>query len=414
MSRKVLVISYFFPPLGGAGVQRTLKFVAYLPENGYEPLVLTTRARDYPAKDASLLADLPAGTLVVRTPDPRALRLATLGFDYLRLNRLRALAAWPDEASAWIPAATIAAVRLVHRHRPAVIYSSAPPFSAHVVGWLASRLTGTPWVADFRDEFSANPDAEGRTGLVVRMNAALERRVVAGATKVVTVADYFEVHGAPPKSEKRVTIVNGVDPADVGHATDPGESDVFRLSFVGTLYGDRDLGTVAAALRALAARGEIDPGRFQLRLVGNMWLRELPDAGSVPVVSTGYVEHETALTEMREATVLLFFAPGSSPAPSGKIFEYLACERPILCVADRANLASVLVAQWEAGQAVQPTDERAIAVAVARLYREWERGLLIAPRGARENVLERYSRRALTGELAEVLDEAIATGDGAG
>jgi glycosyltransferase involved in cell wall biosynthesis len=406
MSRKVLVISYFFPPLGGAGVQRTLKFATYLPEHGYQPVVLTTRARDYPAKDLSLLAEVRAGTPIVRALDPRVLRAATLGFDYLGLTKLRALAAWPDEASAWMAGATISAIRIVRRHRPAVIFSSAPPFSAHVVGWIAGRVTRTPWVADFRDEFSANPHAEARSDLVARMNGALERRVVAGAAKVVTVADYFEIHGAPPASLNRVTIVNGVDPADVAELPDAYTGDVFTLSFVGTLYGDRDLKPVAAALGALAARGEIDPARCELRLVGNMWLRERPDAGAVPVVSTGYVQHRTALVEMRRASALLFFAPDASPAPSGKIFEYLACERPILCVADRANLAFRLVEQWRAGPAVEPADERAIAAAISRLYRQWECGSLVVPSELRRKVLEHYSRRALTGQLADVLDNA--------
>ena len=410
--RNVLVIAYFFPPLGGAGVQRVLKFVKYLPENGYKPIVVTTRSHDYPARDPSLQAEVPADTPILRAADPRLLRWGALGLDYLGLARLRALAAWPDEAAAWIPAATVCALRAVARHRPAVIFSSAPPFSAHLVAWITARITGLPWVADFRDEFSANPHSEGRTDLVQRLNVALERRLVADSARVVTVADYFAIEGTPPRSDRRITLVNGVDPDDVPTRSEHGTADGFRLSFVGTLYGDRDIAPVASALRALAARGTIDPSRCELRIVGNMWLRRQPDAGPVPVVNTGYVSHREAVAEMQDATVLLFYAPGSSPAPSGKIFEYLACERPILCIARRDNLAYRLVEEWSAGIGAETSDSEQIESAIAALYSTWEAGALGPVSGLRGKVMARYSRRRLAAELASVLDEAVESDGG--
>jgi glycosyltransferase involved in cell wall biosynthesis len=408
--RTVLVVAYFFPPLGGAGVQRTLKFVKYLPEYGYRPVILTTGSRDYPASDATLLAEVPAGAAVVRARDPAILRWAALGFDYLDLRELRALASWPDGAAAWIPAATVSAIRCVRRHRPSVILSSAPPFAAHLVAWMTARAVGLPWVADFRDEFSANPHAEQRTDLVHRLNKLTEQRAVADAARVVTVADYFAIERAPEGSARRVTVVNGVDDADLGAPPAEPHSDRFRLSFVGTLYGDRDLAPVAASLRRLAERGAVDPSRCELRVVGSMWLQQAPDAGPIPVVETGYLDHAAALREMQHATVLLFYAPESSPAPSGKIFEYLAVERPILCVARRDNLAYRLVEEWSAGCGVEPSAADAIDSAIAELYRLWDAGGLSAPTGARRRVLERYSRRTLTGELATVLDAAIGAG----
>jgi glycosyltransferase involved in cell wall biosynthesis len=408
--RTVLVIAYFFPPIGGAGVQRTLKFVRYLPEFGYRPVILTTASRAYPASDPTLLAEVPAGATVVRARDPAILRWATLGFDYLDLHQMRALASWPDDAAAWIPAATVSAMRSVRRHRPSVILSSAPPFAAHMVAWMTARATGLPWVADFRDEFSANPHAEQRTNLVHWLNRLTEQRVVADAARVVTVADYFEIERAPTGSARRFTVVNGVDDADLGEAPTVRDSDRFRLSFVGTLYGDRDLAPVAASLRRLAERGVVDPTRCELRVVGSMWLRQAPQAGPVTVVETGYLDHAAALREMQDATVLLFYAPESSPAPSGKIFEYLAAERPILCVARRDNLAFRLVEEWSAGRCVEPSAAGALDSAISELYRLWDAGELSAPIGARHRVLERYSRRTLTGELASVLDAAIEAG----
>ena len=201
--RTVLVVAYFFPPLGGAGVQRTLKFVKYLPAYDYGPVVLSTAARDHPAQDPTLVSDVPPGTALVRARDPSPLRRARVGFDFLGLSLLRELAGWPDESAAWIPAALVGALRMIRRHRPQVIFSSGPPFSAHVVAWLASRQCRLPWVADFRDEFTANPHAEGRVGRVQRLSATLERRAVGDATRVVTVADYFQIEGAPSQDPRR-------------------------------------------------------------------------------------------------------------------------------------------------------------------------------------------------------------------
>jgi glycosyltransferase involved in cell wall biosynthesis len=409
-SRNALIVAYFFPPLGGAGVQRVLKFVKYLPEHGYAPVVVTTRSRDYPARDPTLLAEVPAGTPILHASDPPLLRWGARGLDYLGLDGLRALAAWPDDAAAWIPAATVVALRAIKRHRASVIFSSAPPFSAHLVAWAAARASGLPWVADFRDEFSANPHSESRTGFVDRLSVPLERRIVRDAARVVTVADYFAIAGSPPQSDRRVTLVNGVDAADVPDVAVNGASDRFRLSFVGTLYGERDLAPVASALGALAAQGAIDPTRCELRIVGNMWLHRQPDAGLVPVVSTGYVSHQEAVAEMQGASVLLFYAPDSSPAPSGKIFEYLACERPILCVARRDNLAYRLVDDWSAGLGAEPGDSAQIESAIAALYSGWESGGLGTPAGLRARVMASYSRRQLAAELAAVLDDAVAAG----
>jgi glycosyltransferase involved in cell wall biosynthesis len=176
---------------------------------------------------------------------------------------------------------------------------------------------------------------------------------------------------------------------------------------VGTLYGDLDASPVTAALRKLAERGAIDPSRCELRLVGNVWLREPPDAGEVPVVETGYLEHRAALAQMREASVLLLYVPDSSPAPSGKIYEYLACGRPILCIVRRDNLAFRLVEESGAGRSAEPSDAPAIEAAICALYTRWEAGDLHVPERGLANVLARYSRPKLTRDLAEVLDAAV-------
>lgn len=402
--RHVLVLAYFFPPLGGAGVQRTLKFVKYLSELGWRATVITTRSRSYNARDETLLGELPAGTRVIRAPDPPFARWASMVFDHFGLNTLRALAAWPDPAVLWLPGALFAALRVARRDRPDVVYSSAPYFSAHMVASALTRRMGIPWVADFRDEWAGNPYVD-RAVPLQRLDTAVERRVMRRASRVVGVADYFEL---AVEAARRTTIPNGVDEDDLTALDGVVPSaDRFSIAFVGTLFGDRDAAPVVAALRRLGERGRIDAARCELRVVGSMWLADSPDAGSIEVVTTGYVPHDAALREMGSASALLLYASSTSPAPSGKLFEYLAAERPILCVARRDNLAWKLVEGWDAGVCAEPDDAAGIETAIATLYDAWLGDGARRPAGVRARVLECYSRRVLARDLDAVLDAAV-------
>lgn len=401
--RRVLVLAYFFPPLGGAGVQRTLKFVKYLPEHGYRPTVITTRSRRYGILDETLAAEIPAGVRVLRVAD---IPLPTWAAGVLRrlgLHRAASVLSWPDISLGWAVAATISALREIRRNRPDVILTTSPPVSAHLAGWWLRRLTGVPWVADFRDEWATNLGAAVEPAPRRTLTRWVEPRLAAAAASVVVVADYFRIAGAP----RRLTVPNGVDESDVpAAAPEAPDGEVFRIAHVGSVYADRDCRPVLDALGRLAADGRIERDRVELRVVGTVWIEDLAQRSPVPLVQTAYVDHPRAIAEMRGAsTLLLYVAPGSL-APSGKLFEYLACERPILSVAHPDNLAHRLVEEWGAGRSADPDDPEAIDAAILDLYERWREGRLGPVVGARERVLERYSRRRLTGELARVLDDA--------
>ncbi|HEY7077234.1 MAG TPA: glycosyltransferase [Solirubrobacteraceae bacterium] len=400
--RRALVIAYFFPPLGGAGVQRTLKFVRYLPEFGWRTTVVSTSSRIYGTHDPSLAAEIPEGTRVVRAPALPLARILAIVLYRLRLHRLRAWVSWPDGGLGWAPLAFLAAWREARRQRPDVIFSSASPYGGHLAAMLLSRLTGIPWVADFRDDWSSSTYLAGQPRPLPALTRRAEGAFTAAARRVVVAADYFRLEGDPPQ----VTIENGVDGADVPAGSEPPPGDKFRLSFTGTLYESIDARPLMDAALRLIETGAIDPQRFELRVVGTVMIPGFAPPAGLPLVTTGYVSHERAVEEMRSATALLLYRPPGSLAPSGKIFEYLAAERPVLCVTRADNLAARLVADWGAGAVADPADAAAIEAALRSLYERWSEGALEPPRGVRERVLERYSRRELTRRLAEVLDDA--------
>jgi len=180
------------------------------------------------------------------------------------------------------------------------------------------------------------------------------------------------------------------------------------LSFVGTLYGSIDAAPVLKALGRLISEGRIDRRRFELRVVGNVWIPGFSAPDGLSLVQTGYLSHEEAIAEMSRSTALLLYVPEASQAPSGKIFEYLAVERPVVCVTHPDNLAARLIRDWKAGEVAAPHDDEGIATALLSMYERWEAGELHASADARQRVLAGYSRRELARRLGGVLDSAVA------
>jgi glycosyltransferase involved in cell wall biosynthesis len=312
---------------------------------------------------------------------------------------------WPDGGLGWAPFAFVGALRAARRESPDVLFSSSAPFGGHLAAMLVARLTGIPWVADFRDEWSTNPHLADQPRVLTRLAERAERAITRRARRVVVAADYFELAGLTATDPRRVEIVNGVDEADLPAGQSPPQ-ERFVLSHVGTIYDIRDPTPVLRALASLAARGEIDGDRVEVRLVGAVWLPGFNPPPGVRVTITGYVDHASAVAEMQAATALLLYVPASSLAPSGKLFEYLASGRPVLCLARPDNVASEIVREWEAGIVADPHDEAAIEQALLILWQRWLEDGLPDQKRVREQALERYSRRANAAQLAEVLKGA--------
>jgi glycosyltransferase involved in cell wall biosynthesis len=411
---RVLMLAYFFPPLGGGGVQRTLKHVKYLPGHGFDPIVVTGDGRGFPLRDPLLASEIPARAIVLRAPS------VPLQFVRWKLEGLlrrvglptwpASAVGWPDEMAGWLPGAVYQALRAARRYRPDVLYTTSSPVTAHLAGLIVQRITGLPWVADFRDPWTRHPHAVRQFGFIARASEALERAVTDRVARAVIADESVKLLGLECDDQRLVVIRNGVDPDDLAGFARPALPAHFRLSYVGSLYGARDGAPVFTALRALLRSGVLDPEAFELRVVGDTSL----DAGSgfaaLPVTRTGYVDHAQALSEMASASALLLYLPRVTRGSSGKLFEYLASGRPVLCVARRDNLAYRLVEELRAGPCVEPEDADGIERTIERMVDRWRSGTLSVDRTVRTETLRRFSRPVLAGQLADVLRAAIRGG----
>ena len=386
------------------------KYVKYLPRHGFAPVVITGQPRWLSeVRDDRLAIEVPERTLVVRA------RTVPLDLIQGKLDgllgragistRLVTSALWPDELVGWVPAAVWHGLRLARERRPVAIFSTSLPASAHLAALIVHRITGLPWVADFRDSLTYDPGPEyTRTRAPLRVLAALERRVAAEAAYVTVACDTIRVVDVDRQDRRRVFIPNGVDAEDLtpcaGLASEPSEGH-FRLSYVGSLYGSRHASPVFTAVSELAARGGITPQSFEMRIVGHVVGADI-DGRGIPVSCTGFVDHSRAVAEMQNATALVFHQPPEQLGASGKIYEYLASGRPVLCVAHPDNAAFRLVRELGAGECADVRSSVEVVEALQRLVERWRSGTLPSGEEVRREALRLFSREKLAGDLAQV------------
>ena len=435
MQRKVLIVSYYFPPSGGAGVQRALKLVKYLPEFGWEPVVLTVNEdADFPARDPSLLAEIPEGVSVHRTRifEPYNLYRRWTGkgksdaIDIVTNAEVKGgtpsekVARWvratlfiPDARRFWKRPAIAEAEKILRDKPVDLILSSAPPYTCHLIGMALHGRHGIPWVADFRDSWVGWLSTPARWWLPHRIDRSLERRVLSSADGLVSVSngvmnDLTSRNPGVPADRWRI-IPNGFDGTDFeGIKADP-DHGRFVLVYAGSLYGKRNPAAFLEALESLLSKHPEFRGKILFRFVGRLDLRyleafrRLGDAFEhVP-----YVPHRMSMEFLVNASALLLVideAAAASSIVTGKIYEYLGARKPVLALAPPGDAAD-LIRGLDAGRVVSPEDA-AGAEAVLREWMEaWTAGKPVPC--ASEEAVRRFERKAQAGEMAEFFNKTI-------
>jgi glycosyltransferase involved in cell wall biosynthesis len=415
---KVLLVSFYFPPAGGGGVQRPLKFATHLPELGVETHVLAPDDPRWIHRDDELQAPTLAWVHRARYVGTSGRKPAEELHGSQGLARISKQAQLfgrrflvPDENVSWNLTAIPAAVRIVRREKIDVVVTTSPPSSVHLIGAAVKRATGVKWVADLRDSIVAHPHRDAER-LVVRAKEQGEhvvaKLVARSADAITCVSDAIadEMRERSPRG-RVVTISNGSDFDDfVGlerHSTDR-----FRLTHTGSFFGKRDPRPFLTALKQSGLDDVVVRFLGDFRAADREWADGLELGDRLELIP--YAPRRRSLELQRDSEALLLLIPEAGGRGkgvlSGKVFEYLAAERPILAVVPPEGAAAGLIRDAGAGTVVAPEDVEGIAAALRELHGAWRAGTLEAP-PLSDDWRRKVSRRTRSQELARLLEEVV-------
>jgi hypothetical protein len=400
--RKLLILTYHFPPSAASGTFRMLGFVRHLPRFGWQPMVVAPpRLLDEPT-DEALLGQVPAETAVYHMPYP----------DGWLSKPIRKYFPF----GVWLPLAAAGCYRAIRAHRPDAILTSGPPHTIHLLGRHLRRRFGLPWVADFRDPWVActGPNLRGK---VARWEARTEPSVMREANALVfNTPGVCELQGRayPQYAAKMTAITNGYDPQPVDTlGIPPLSGPTIEIVHTGELYANRSPGPFLEAIGQLDAAAR--NGRtVRVRFIGKIGSRNLKTeiedkirgGLNAAVCLEDHVPYADSIGAMVGADLLLLLdSPGRRAGVPAKLYEYIGAGRPILALAEReSDVAWVLRESGIPHRIAPPLDSEAIRGALI--------GLLLDPAttccGARHQPIQtRFTREQLASELATLLDSCL-------
>ncbi|MBN4056149.1 glycosyltransferase [Rhodothermus sp. AH-315-K08] len=419
-SRRVLVLAYYFPPMGLSGVQRTAKFVKYLPDHGWSPVVLTVTEGGYFAFDESLLDELKTRDIqIVRTPsvDPTRLfsRRSQVSLPGERARSgLSTLSQWlmiPDNKLGWGIHAYRAGSRLLEEVDFDAIISSAPPYSSHLIAARLARSYGMPLVLDYRDDWLENPRHVYPTRFHRWLHARQERRV-AGVTDAVVTINPVIASALRSRHDAPVSVIpQGFDPEDYvipdGDEGESGSSARLEFIYTGVFYDRQTPIPFLNGLHRLVCEEPALRSRLRATFVGLF-----PKSGLAAVERLGlgdvvqilpYLSQGEAMARIQRADVpwlIVGAGPGQDQISTGKLFAYIGAGKPILGLVPEGAARDTLES-YPCGWIAHPDEPGEIDFALRQIVRLWlEAGL---PQ-ATEAAMDPYSRPALAGHLAAVLN----------
>ena len=420
--KHVLVIAYYFPPLGLSGVQRIAGFVRHLPGYGWKPTVLTAKPAGYFAHDNSLWAPIKeAGIRVIQTSSLDPTRFFREG-STVRLPResrrqvLASISNWvfvPDNKLGWMPFAVRAGLREASLQSFSAIYSSAPPYTGHLVGSKIAQRLGLPLIVDFRDDWVGNPRHIYPTALHQQLHVRQERQVLRHASAVTTInrpiLDGLQTRQQPLQIPGHV-IPHGYDEQCVSSETRKNHKNKLCLVYTGVFYDTQTPEYFLRGLREfLIQHPDMDKrvSAIFAGLVPDYFVGLVQSLKLEQVVQyVGYLEHNSVVALHQKADILwmtIGSRPGASQISTGKLFEYMGTRKPILALVP-PGAASDTLHRYKAAYVVAPEDISQATQALNRIRNDWRNQCFPEPDEAFVSML---SRKHLTQRLSDVLNTVV-------
>ena len=435
--KRVLVITYYWPPSGGSGVQRWVKFVKYLPQEGWQPVVYTPENPEYTAIDHTLEAEIPHGTEIIRRPitepynlyrklmgkgastDMKTLTAGAVGGAVTEISSGRKsfkqrLSLWirgnlfvPDPRVGWVKPSVRFLKKYLAEHPVDVIVTTGPPHSMHLIGQRLHKALGIPWIPDFRDPWTRmyylkHLPMSRRTWRKLR---AMEQSVLDDCSTVLAVTPLVQEEFRAQTKTPVAMITNGYDGGDFEQSVEP--DGFFDIVHTGLFAAD---GNPLNFWKVLGIKAWAEPDfkeALRLRLVGKVD-REVYDAIAEAglkdnVVDLGYRDHLASVREQLAASVLVLPLrndPEYRPILPGKLFEYLASRRPILGIGQEDGAMARVLADTGAGVTAGWDNIDAMRAFIDTAWEQHKAGGVPPVEGD----IARFSRRSLTRELAALLE----------
>jgi len=422
---RVLVITYYWPPSGGSGVQRWVKFAKYLPSEGWQPVIFTPENPEMPSVDYSLMADIPEGTEIIKIPITeiygiyRRLTGNRGGGEVNPINSqkktwkqklalaIRGNLFIPDPRVTWLGPAVRFLKKYLKEHPVDVIVSTGPPHSMHLIAREVSKATGTPWVADFRDPWTRMFYFKHLqlSSWARRQHEKLEQKVLDGASAVVAVSPLVQDEFREMTSNRVELITNGYDPEDFAAPAAP--DGYFDIVHTGLFASDGNPETLWKVLADMCREDGRFAEKLRIRLAGKNDVQILDSIKAAELgenlLDLGYRDHDEAVREQTGATMLILplrKEPEYRATLPGKLFEYLGSRRPVLGIGQTDGAMARILSGTGAGETFDWDDEPGIHGYVAR---RWE-AFLSGEEWTATKGIEQYSRKETARKMAALLE----------
>ena len=424
--RKVLIITYYWPPAGGPGVQRWLKFVKYLPEFGITPIVYVPENPDYPMLDENLLDQVPEHVTVLKGKIWEPSRVLKI-FSKDKVQKMSSgiiprferqsiteqFYIWirgnffiPDARKFWVSPSVKFLKKYIKENDIRMIITSGPPHSLHLIGRKLQRKLGVKWITDFRDPWTTIGYHKSLklTGFASNRHKDLESAILNDADHIIVTSKSTKEEFRSLTEKPIEIITNGYD---IEKRSDIVPDNKFTLSHIGSLLSDRNPVVLWQAISELVRENPELKDFLEIKLAGTV-SQDVIDSITLYGLSAylnvvGYVPHDQAVKMQQSAQVLLLIEINSPETKSiipGKLFEYMVSGRPVIGIGPAGSDFAEIIEETQVGIFADYSEKAKIKSTLTRYFELYRRGNLMSI----SEGTEKYSRKNITGKLAKVID----------